>query len=461
MKSAPSFACKGRLFSKNWRLFLPLLLLFLAMISCSGSDEGGIGGSGGIPAGGGSVVTGVAAAGAPLVGTVTLKDSSGTTKQLSTSLALDGSYSLNVSGLTPPFLLQAAGTAGGNSYTLYSLAATVGNCNINPLTHLAVTMANSGQDPTGVFTAPTPAKIASLANALPAAVASIQNKLAPMFSQVGVAPVNIMTDQMAANGQGVDLLFDMISFPVSDGTVTMVNKADGGTILAATSITGGVLTASTTDVVPVSTITGHSVGGNVTAQSKAPPYPATPVMTVAADAQGNYRFFVPNGAYEVCGYGATSFNCLDVTVNNGNVIAPDFPPAEQVPLQTVEQASVSPSQIAGGVHVLRSTKAWSSFWSMLKASLVQQPPLPAVNFPDNTVIAVVDAGRPTGGYSITITDIRRSPTGVAVHAVHRSPGPGCIVTQATEQPYHIVTVPAFSGEATLNLTETVESCSTP
>ncbi len=414
--------------------------------------------------GGGSntpTVTGVTAAGAPLVGTVTLKDSSNPTKQLSMSPAFDGSYSFNVSGLKPPFLLQAIGTAGGNNYTFYSLALTGGNCNINPLTHLAVTMANGGQDPQSIFVAPTPANIPAVANALPAAVASIHNKLAPMFNQIGASPVNVIKDQMAANGQGIDLLFDMVSITVGNGSVSLVNKADGGTILPATSIAGGVLNDSPNVGVmsSVFTITGHAVvGEGISARSKASPYPSTPLMTAPTDEQGNYKLFVPKGNYEVCGYGSSAFNCLDVTVSNGNVTAPDFPPGGQLPFQTVEHASVGFSQIAGGIHLLRSTAAWSNFWSRLKAGFVQQPPLPLINFDENMVIAVVDSFRPTGGYGITITDVQRSPTGVVVRGVHSSPGHGCLVTQAFEQPYHIVTLPVFSGEATLNLTETVFAC---
>jgi hypothetical protein len=131
---------------------------------------------------------------------------------------------------------------------------------------------------------------------------------------------------------------------------------------------------------------------------------------------------------------------------------------QQVSFQTVEKASVSPSQITSGIYILRTVTEWSDFWSLLKTSNFPQPPLPSVNFSENVVIAVVDSSRPTGGYSITITRLQTSAAGVVVQAVHQSPGPGCLVTQSFEQPYHIVTTPVFSGEATLNLTETVLTC---
>jgi hypothetical protein len=134
---------------------------------------------------------------------------------------------------------------------------------------------------------------------------------------------------------------------------------------------------------------------------------------------------------------------------------------QNVPFQTLEKGSVSPSQIAGGIYVLRSETEWSNFWTVLKASYFPQPALPSVDFSEHAIIAVVDSSRTTGGYSITITHILTSAAGREVLAVHQSPGPDCLVTQALDQSYHLVTTPVFSGEATLFLTETILSCATP
>lgn len=308
------------------RLMRAMLILTM-LAGCGGGESTAIA----------PTVTGVAAAGSPLVGIVTLKDSSSTPKELSIATDFRGSFSFNVSGFTAPFLLQGAGTANGNNYTLYSLSANAGNCNINPLTHLAVTMANGGQDPATIFVTPAPTQIASISAALPQAVADIQDKLAPIFSQVGASPVNVITDQMTANGQGLDLLFDMVSIAVGNGSVSMVNKSDGGIILPSTSIAGGVLSGNPNVSImsPVFTITGSITradmglpGELVQARSKAPPYPHTPVILVRTDAQGNYKLLVPNGTYEVCGSAAGSIfaaSCVYVTVSNANVTGINFP----------------------------------------------------------------------------------------------------------------------------------------
>jgi len=129
-----------------------------------------------------------------------------------------------------------------------------------------------------------------------------------------------------------------------------------------------------------------------------------------------------------------------------------------LPFQTVESANIYPSQVTGGLYIIRSISEWSNFWSVLKASYTPQPPLPSVNFTENVVISVVDSPRPTGGYSITITSVQTSSTGAIVQAVHQSPGQNCMVTQAFTQSDHIITAPTFSGEATLNLTEIVQDC---
>ena len=212
-------------------------LLIVAFISCGGCAGGGSGQSS-TPAPSPKVI-GVAAAGLPLAGTVTLKDSSAIAKQLSTAIAAGGSFSIDVPGLTPPFLLQGSGTAGGTSYTFYSLASAAGTCNINPLTHLAVAMANGGQEPSALFADPTPAKMQALSAAMSAYLTSLQSQMTPLLNIVGVTPGNIVTDQYAYGG-GLDTLFDMVSITVNSGSVEIVSKYDGLDILPPTPIHGGI-----------------------------------------------------------------------------------------------------------------------------------------------------------------------------------------------------------------------------
>lgn len=179
--------------------------------------------------GGGSTasqtVSGVAAAGAPLQGTVYLKDSSNPTNELSTSIASDGSFVFYVGGLTPPFLLKAVGTSNGNVCELYSFAADTGVANINPLSKLTVVMANNGDDLAALYANMDPVKIQGIKGGLPHAQAQLQTILQPTLSQFDSSSVNFISGNFAANHQGLDLMFDLIGISVVNGTVTVSDKS--------------------------------------------------------------------------------------------------------------------------------------------------------------------------------------------------------------------------------------------
>lgn len=110
------------------------------------------------------------------------------------------------------------------------------------------------------------------------------------------------------------------------------------------------------------------------------------------------------------------------------------------------------------LNVFRNEVDWANFWNLLYANQTPKPAPPSVDFSKNVIIAVVDADRPSAGYSITITQIQLTPTGVTVHASQMSPGQTCMSAAVMTEPYHIVTTPLFSGVATLELAQTVFDC---
>jgi hypothetical protein len=86
-----------------------------------------------------STISGTAAAGLPLVGTVTVKDAKGATK--SVPLSSEGGYSVDVSDMMAPFLFRAQGLVGARTYVIHSAATSAdvnGTINITPLTDLIV-----------------------------------------------------------------------------------------------------------------------------------------------------------------------------------------------------------------------------------------------------------------------------------------------------------------------------------
>ncbi len=230
--------------------FLVLVSLVTMLAGCGGGGSASPSGT----SGGGSnnttasIVSGVAATGTPIAGTVYLKDSSSPAKELSTTINADGSFSFDVTGLTAPFLLKAVGSANGQNYTLYSFAGAPGTANINPLSHLAVVQANSGADPASLYAQPTAAQLQAMRTAIATIIPQIQALLQQVLSQYGVASTNFISDSYKANHTGLDLLFDMIAFLVNNGSLTVSNKMSGSLILTTTlngnTLSGQIITAN-------------------------------------------------------------------------------------------------------------------------------------------------------------------------------------------------------------------------
>ena len=82
-----------------------LLATTLAMSACSGSGTSGQS----------KTVSGTAAAGAPIIGTVTIKDSTTPTAlQKTVTIEADGKYTVDVSDMKAPYMVRADGYVGGN-----------------------------------------------------------------------------------------------------------------------------------------------------------------------------------------------------------------------------------------------------------------------------------------------------------------------------------------------------------
>lgn len=163
--------------------------------------------------------SGTAAAGLPLVGTVTVKDALGATKTV--TIGINGAYTVDVTGMTAPFVFRAEGTVGGESYVIHSGATSAdvnGNINITPLTDLII--ANIAGDlaanyfNSGSFAALTPAEITSETDSLKA-------KLLPVLLAMGVdASIDLMRTQFTPLSSALDKALDVIT--VSTDPVTNI-----------------------------------------------------------------------------------------------------------------------------------------------------------------------------------------------------------------------------------------------
>ncbi|OGU07438.1 MAG: hypothetical protein A2075_14170 [Geobacteraceae bacterium GWC2_58_44] len=237
-----------------------IISMLLLLSGCGGSGSGGDGGTAGTPP---ATVSGVAAAGAAIVGTVSLKDSAAVPNVLSQSSS-DGSFSFQVAGLTKPFMLKATGAANGAPYTLYSLAGDHGTANINPMSNLVLARGAAGEDLAAVYGAGAPG-IRELAGKAGQALLEVQATLKPLLQKYGVAGVDPIRDSFrvyqpgsSAADQMLDRMLDLVQIKLDgSGSVTITESGaapmvrDLATGFATYSVSGAV----TVDGAPLAAVT--------------------------------------------------------------------------------------------------------------------------------------------------------------------------------------------------------------
>lgn len=197
--------------------------------------------------GGGSsstTLSGTAAAGAPIVGTVTIKDSTTPTAITKTvDIQADGKYTVDVKDLKAPYMVRADGYVGGNEYHLYSAGTSAdvgGTINVTPLTDLIVaniagTVAKTYFD-NGAFSNLTATQIETQSNALKA-------KLLPILQSAGVSDsIDLLRASFSTDHTGLDAALDIlkVSTDSNTGIVTIKN------IITQQQMTSNVATATYT-----------------------------------------------------------------------------------------------------------------------------------------------------------------------------------------------------------------------
>ncbi|MDP2417480.1 MAG: hypothetical protein U1D25_06690 [Hydrogenophaga sp.] len=197
----------------------------VGLAACGGGSSSSDGGSGGV--GGGDTVpeapaplasefVGVAAAGLPLVGTVTVKDANGVTR--TERIGSNGSYSINVEGMTGPYIFRAMGLAGGRSYVIHSTAtqADVGGViNVTPLTDLVLSnlageIAQRYFDRCNALVT-CDRSDALTASALQAEVVQLRERLLPVLQALGVeAGIDLLRTPFTPLASALDTALDVL-----------------------------------------------------------------------------------------------------------------------------------------------------------------------------------------------------------------------------------------------------------
>ena len=178
------------------------------------------------------LISGTAAAGAAIIGQVTVKGSSG--NSISTPIETDGSYSVDVSSLVAPYMLRAEGRVGGKDYTLHSFAEEAdlgGTVNITPFTDLIISNAASdiASDyfDNGNFSSLTSEEIDVQESAL-------QQKLANVFNALGIdSAIDLLHTNFIADHSGLDAALDIIRIETDTNTLeaTITNFIDNQSIV--------------------------------------------------------------------------------------------------------------------------------------------------------------------------------------------------------------------------------------
>lgn len=221
--------------TQNSLLIKPLVLaIALALTGCGGSSSSDPDSSSGNSSGTPDILSGTAAAGAAIVGTVIVKGSQGKTVQA--KIEADGSYDVDVSSLAAPYRLRAQGTVGGKTYRLHSYAEEAdigGTVNITPFTDLIV--ANAAQQiAESYFDTDTlaPADVLDPTE-LEAQETALQTRLQAVFDVLGVGTaIDLLNGTFSADHTGLDAALDLISIEVDSSTnvATITNLVENTSV---------------------------------------------------------------------------------------------------------------------------------------------------------------------------------------------------------------------------------------
>lgn len=93
--------------------------------------------------------------------------------------------------------------------------------------------------------------------------------------------------------------------------------------------------------------------------------------------------------------------------------------------------------------VVRDDRAWRALWSEHAGG---SSAAPSIDFGTQMIAAVFAGDRPTPGYGVEITDVRRDGDTLDIVVSESRPVPGMMAAQVIVTPFHIVALPRFEGQ---------------
>lgn len=201
-----------------------MVLAMGALLSGCGGDDSTVSTTTTTPTS--TILSGTAAGGAAIIGSVTVKDVNGVTK--SALIADDGSYEIDVAGMTGPFVLRANGKVGGKYVTYHSAATAAdvgGTVNITQFTDLIIANVASQLAATFFENYASDAAGKLTGESLSAAETGLQAKLQPVLTALGLdQSIDLLRASFSANHTGLDAVLDLISIVYTGDTAKLIDE---------------------------------------------------------------------------------------------------------------------------------------------------------------------------------------------------------------------------------------------
>jgi hypothetical protein len=142
---------------------------------------------------------------------------------------------------------------------------------------------------------------------------------------------------------------------------------------------------------------------------------------------------------------------------------PTHAPADATPVTAEPVSDLQGVRFNSGITtrermVVRTRATWEALWPQIVGTVRPIPPVPAVDFATKTVIVASMGTRSSGGYVISVDDVRQSRGDAWITVTERSPGTSCGTTAAITTPVAAVAVPRFDGVATFVERTTTVNC---
>jgi len=118
-------------------------------------------------------------------------------------------------------------------------------------------------------------------------------------------------------------------------------------------------------------------------------------------------------------------------------------------------ASGATSDYEGGrrVELIANAEDWRQAWATVGGGR----PVPEVNFVTRAVVLVFQGQKSTGGYSVSVEEIRRDGTALAVSVNERRPASDGVTTQVITSPFVAVSVPRPGQGAVVRFADEVKA----